>query len=363
MKTKKDKNRIDFDQKMFSNSLIYKSSSFLSLFFAMKAFLLLLYFCLCVCSDLQQLELKFTSYQQQFSKVYVDETERNYRLKIFNQNLEYIKEQNNKQKSYTLGITPFTDLTNEEFKERFVLNVNIMKKRESMRLPTEDSATILKESKSTLPTIVDWVSKKAVTFVKNQASCGSCWAFSTVGAIEGAYAIHSGELESLSPQNLVDCDTTDNGCSGGLMSNAFEYVMLKGVTTEKNYPYEGTEGSCKNPTDVKKILGYFEVPPGSSYEMKRAISRNPVSVAIEADSDVFQHYTGGVLDNSSCGTSLNHGVLVVGYDTTSRVPYYVVKNSWGSNWGENGFVRLAITDSYAGMCGIHLMGSYPFLDL
>ncbi|MDD6741157.1 MAG: hypothetical protein PUE09_06530 [Prevotella copri] len=98
MKTKKDKNRIDFDQKMFSNSLIYKSSSFLSLFFAMKAFLLLLYFCLCVCSDLQQLEVKFTSYQQQFSKVYVDETERNYRLKIFNQNLEYIKEQNNKQK-------------------------------------------------------------------------------------------------------------------------------------------------------------------------------------------------------------------------------------------------------------------------
>lgn len=344
----------------FSISMYLFCSMIVPLSISMYLFLFFLFFISSQCSLDNSLEKEFHSYVDRFHKVYADPSERDYRMKIFYQNHQFIQEHNNKQQSYTLGVTPFTDLTNEEFKHRFVFNTELMKRREQM-----ESFSSRKDSEKSysLPKSVDWREKNAVSSVKNQKSCGSCWAFSAVGAIEGAYAIQDGILEDLSPQHLVDCDTSDNGCSGGLMSNAFEFIMQRGITTESEYPYRGNEGSCKNPQVLKSILGYYDVPAGSGYELQKAITKNPVSVAIEADSAVFQNYVSGVIDDSSCGSSLNHGVLVIGFEQNTRIPYYIVKNSWGENWGENGFVRLAINDSYAGMCGIHLMGSYPFLDV
>ena len=320
--------------------------------------ILIAFLCIaCQCVNVLTLEESFPLFENRFNKVYADDSEREYRKKVFGRNLDFINTQNKLQKSYTLGITPFSDLTNEEFKEKFVYNAEIMKRKESVV-----SNTNFQQLQSSLPHGIDW-RDNAVTSVKNQRRCGSCWAFSAVGAIEGAYAIKDNILEDLSPQHLVDCDTLDNGCSGGIMTNAFEYIMQNGVALENEYPYRGNEGSCKKVQKTKTILGYYDVPPGSAYELQKAVTQNPVSVAIEADSAVFQNYVSGVIDDNSCGSSLNHGVLLVGYESTTRIPYYVVKNSWGEEWGEFGYVRLAIDKSYAGMCGINLMASYPFLDL
>lgn len=306
------------------------------------------------------LEGQFSAFKSQFQRVYASEAEEKYRKGVFQRNLEIIKEHNAKQDSYTLGVTPFSDLTLEEFQEKFVFNRVLMQQHASSgKASTPSTARTL----SGIPTSVDWREKHAVSSVKNQQSCGSCWAFSTVGSIEGAYAIKTGQLLSFSPQYLVDCDHGDSGCQGGLMTNAFEFVMSNGVPTEESYPYRGVEGSCKKVELVTSILGYYDVPESNEYEMLKAISKNPVAVAIEADTAVFQNYKSGVIKSSGCGTNLNHGVLAVGYDRTDESGYYIVKNSWGSAWGENGYVRLGLSGDGPGVCGIQLMASYPFIDL
>lgn len=313
-----------------------------------------------------QLNDAFSQFVVEFGKKYVDKSEQKYRKSQFATNLEIIENHNARQSSYVLGVTQFSDLSHEEFASQFVINEAIVKKAKQLKLSGTDTLYQTSESsslKQSLPSEVDWRQKNVVTSVKDQKSCGSCWAFSAVGSIEGAYAIHTGELVDLSPQYLVDCDYSDNGCNGGLMDNAFEFVMQDGVPLWNDYPYAGKQNSCKKVALKTSILGYYDVPTGNSYELMKAISRNPVAVAIEADTSVFQNYQSGVLDDSACGHSLNHGVLAVGYSTDADKPYYIVKNSWGSKWGENGYIRLAVTDDYYGTCGIHLMPSYAFVDL
>ena len=317
-------------------------------------------FALCVADQPLSVELQFGAFETTFGRKYVDAAERSYRLSVFNTNMNIIEAYNSKQNSFVLGVTPFADLTNDEFRERFASNKMIQEKSKDIKL---SMAVGSMNSLSSLPQSVDWRQKRAVSSVKDQASCGSCWAFSAVGSIEGAYAIKTGELVSFSPQQLMDCDYSNHGCSGGLMTYAFEYVMNHGVSLESDYPYQAKEGSCKTVDYVTSILGYYDVPTGSSYELLKAASKNPVAVAIEADSSVFQLYTEGILDDSACGTSLNHGVLLVGYELDTTTPYLIVKNSWGEEWGEEGYIRLAIKDNYAGMCGINLMASYPFIEL
>jgi len=201
---------------------------------------------------------------------------------------------------------------------------------------------------------VDWSTKGAVTPVKDQGQCGSCWAFSTTGGMEGAWQIASGSLKSMSEQQLVDCSTQNAGCNGGSMELAFNYAGTTNVATESSYPYKGRDGSCKSSytTAIPSggVTGYKSVGQ-SSNSLKSALATGPVSVAIEADQTAFQMYSGGVL-SSGCGTNLDHGVLAVGYDSTS----FKVKNSWGSSWGANGYLQISQSGN---TCGIHSDASYP----
>jgi C1A family cysteine protease len=206
-----------------------------------------------------------------------------------------------------------------------------------------------------------------VTPVKNQGQCGSCWAFSTTGSVEGAYFLKNGTLYSLSEQQLVDCSDAqgNQGCNGGLMDYAFTYIIQnKGITSELTYPYTAADGTCnkKKAEDVyATITAFTDVTPNSDEDLMTAIVQQPVSVAVEADQDSFQLYTGGVM-TAACGTNLDHGVLAVGYGTEGGNDYYKVKNSWGADWGMKGYILLGRGSQYnggSGQCGILMDPSYP----
>ena len=215
-----------------------------------------------------------------------------------------------------------------------------------------------------LPESVDWREKNVVTPVKNQESCGSCWTFSSTGAMEGAYALYFGNLESFSEQQLLDCVKKDFGCYGGEMIDAFEYVSNNPVCTEQQDPYKARDEYCVTCSSPVEFCGCEIIPENNQLALKEAVAMlGPVSVAIEADKSVFQEYKGGIIKDISCGTKLNHGVLVVGYGEEDGVKYWLVKNSWGENWGEDGYVRIMREDSRnaIGICGIGASASFPYI--
>ena len=223
-----------------------------------------------------------------------------------------------------------------------------------------------------LPTSVDWRST-AVTPVKNQLMCGSCWAYSAIGAIEGARFLDTEELVSLSEQQLVDCDTLDSGCQGGLMDNAFLFDENNtGICSEDDYPYAGhkhwllgcyeKKGLC-NDVSHTRVKSFLDVT-GTNTDLMAAISIQPVSVAIQADQTGFQLYKSGVF-SADCGVEVDHGVLAVGYGTTDDgVDYWLIKNSWGASWGDSGYIKIArdSTTVEEGMCGILTHASRPILE-
>jgi C1A family cysteine protease len=310
-------------------------------------------------------EQRFNLYVDVFEKSYDGVSHKAKAFESFANNDKIIDTHNSKNLSYTLGHNEFSDLSQDEFKTRmgFKLKKNTFlrtAKNRAMKLNM-----VHKVSLGSNPDAVDWVSKGAVTAVKNQGSCGSCWSFSSTGAIEGAYAISSGSLVSLSEQQLVSCDTTDNGCGGGMMDNAFTWVKKNGgLCTESSYPYESSSGSapsCVTSSCSKAvtITGHTDVAENDESALEDAVAQQPVSVAIEADQSVFQLYESGVLKDSSCGTALDHGVLVVGYGTDSGTKYWKVKNSWGSTWGEEGYIRMEKDTGGSGMCGVASIPSYP----
>lgn len=301
----------------------------------------------------------FDDWAHHYGKEYTP-TERDYRESVYNENVLKIAVHNAGNHSWTMGINKFADLTGDEFKALYVGGLN-KPKPSSLRKVAYGPYNVTAN-----PTSVDWEAKGAVTPIKNQEQCGSCWAFSTTGSVEGAWFLAKGTLPSLSEQQLVDCSTAEGnqGCNGGLMDDAFQYIIdNKGITTEEAYPYTATgPNTCQaaGKPVAATLSGFKDVAANSEIALETAIVQQPVSVAVEADQSVFQFYSGGVMD-SSCGTQLDHGVLAVGYGSLSGKEYYKVKNSWGEDWGMKGYILLGRGAAFnpSGQCGIQQMASYP----
>jgi len=293
----------------------------------------------------------FTRFVAKYNKAYEHESFFT-RYNVFKQNLDFITKHNQDNNTYTVAVNEFADLTKEEFKAEFL-------KLNNVQHAFSRSKNLASFEGVQAPNSIDWRQAGAVTPVKNQGQCGSCWAFSTTGAVEGAHAIATKNLVSLSEQQLVDCagSSGNMGCNGGLMDYAFEWIIKNGICEESAYPYQGVQKSCsKTCTKAATLSSYKDIKSGSESDLLAAIGTvGPVSVAIEADQSAFQFYSSGVF-TAPCGTNLDHGVLAVGYGTQTGLDYYIVKNSWGSSWGESGYIRLV---KGVNQCGIALSASYP----
>ncbi|XP_057949704.1 zingipain-2-like [Malania oleifera] len=295
-------------------------------------------------------------------KTYNGLGEKQERFQIFKDNLRFIEEHNALNRSYKVGLNRFADLTNEEFRSMY-LGGNYMRSFAKSR--GSSSSRYAFRAGDELPESVDWRAKGAVNPVKDQGQCGSCWAFSTIAAVEGINQIVTGKLVSLSEQELVDCDTLYNsGCNGGVMDYAFEFIIGNGgINTEQNYPYTAADGSCDESlmrAKAASIDGFEDVPPFDEKSLKKAVANQPVSVAINAGGRAFQLYDSGVF-TGECGTELDHGVAAVGYGTENGKDYWIVRNSWGAGWGETGYIRMQrnLAENSFGKCGIAMQPSYP----
>ena len=301
---------------------------------------------------------KFTSFQERFNKRYSTLEELENHFFIFKTNLQTIIEHNlSPYKNFTMGINQFTDLTPEEFKLRYTGGYKV----------GSYGCSTFTSSANNAPTSIDWRKKNAVTSVKDQGQCGSCWTFSSTGASEGAWAIKTGNLVDLSEEQLVECATGmqygSHGCNGGQMEGAFKYLIQNGQCSDTAYPYTsgtGKSGSCQTCTPVAHFSSCSDVKPNDQISLKGAVLQQPVAVAIEADTRYFQSYSGGIIDSPSCGTTLDHGVLIVGYGEENGTKYWILKNSWSKSWGEEGYFRILRSDSTndPGICGVAMDPSF-----
>lgn len=304
-------------------------------------------------------EALFVAYKRQHGKHYASAEEEAYRLAVFAAKVDAVEAHNaDSARPYKLAINEYSDVTEEEFAASKLMGgftFNVTEYQASLR--ASSNVTVSLQALQALPSSIDWRSRGAVTPVKNQGSCGSCWAFGATGAMEGAVRISTGTLHNLSEQQLVDCAIA-NGCNGGMYTTAFQYVVSRGLCNSLSYPYRARVGTCAASScrAVVRISGFRNVASNNEGALMTAVASQPVAVAIDANA--IMNYGGGVF-TGTCGTSLNHAVLAVGYGTANGVNYWLVKNSWGTGWGEGGYIRLVRGRGSTGQCGIAMMPSFP----
>jgi len=304
----------------------------------------------------REYQTSFTSWMQKHQKSYHHIDFRT-RYAIFKANLDKINAHNAKGKSYTLAMNKFGDLTNQEFNMLYKgVSLNVAK-------PLTHQPKALVSPK--VPASYDWRTQGAVTGVKDQGQCGSCWSFSTTGSVEGCHFLATKKLVSLSEQNLVDCSGREgnDGCDGGLMTQAMDYIIKNnGIDTEASYPYTAADGTCHfSPSNVGSTLkSYVNINAGDEGDLLNKVALGPVSVAIDASQDSFQFYSSGVYDEPNCSTSaLDHCVLAVGWgtDSGSGKDYWIVKNSWSASWGLEGYIWMSRNNG--NQCGIATAATLP----
>ncbi|XP_020860286.1 cathepsin K isoform X2 [Phascolarctos cinereus] len=308
----------------------------------------------------EMLDTQWKLWKKSYGREYNSKVDEISRRLIWEKNLKYISTHN---LEFSLGLHTFElamnhlgDMTSEEVVQKMTgLKVPLSRSQnnDTLYFPDQEGKT---------PDSIDYRKKGYVTPVKNQGQCGSCWAFSSVGALEGQLKKKTGKLLNLSPQNLVDCVSKNDGCGGGYMTNAFQYVQEnRGIDSEDAYPYIGQDENCMyNPTGkAAKCRGYREIPEGSEKALKRAVARvGPVAVAIDASLSSFQFYSKGVYYDENCNSdNLNHAVLAVGYGIQRGTKHWIVKNRWGEQWGNKGYILMARNKNNA--CGIANLASFP----
>jgi len=297
------------------------------------------------------------------SKNYPNDVEEAFRKKIYLANRQKVARHNkNPDKSFQLKMNKYGDLLPYEISSLMNGFKGNGKKRNGSQAPV----FMAPQNYQGAPDTVDWREQGYVTPVKDQGQCGSCWAFSATGALEGQHKRKTGKLVSLSEQNLVDCSTAEgnHGCHGGAMDLAFKYIRDNGgIDTEQSYPYEAEEDQCRFKKDDigAEDKGFTDIPEGDEEALKQAVATvGPISVAIDANHESFQFYHSGVYIEAECSSDdLDHGVLVVGYGTEDGKDYWLVKNSWGEGWGEWGYIKMARNRN--NQCGIATTASYPLV--
>lgn len=306
----------------------------------------------------------FDQFKRSFERSYKDQEEEAMRFRIFQNNLFLIQQLNKfEMGTAQYGVTEFTDMTEKEYKQRTGLLVDAQRSANEIPNAFADIPDI------DLPEAHDWRQYNAVTPVKNQGNCGSCWAFSVTGNIEGLYAIQRGKLESFSEQELVDCDTTDAGCNGGLPDNAVKYLENYGLESENDYPYTAHKEKCHFNQSLARVqvTGVIDFKEKDEIGMAKWLVQNgPISIGINANA--MQFYRGGISHpwKALCRSSgIDHGVLIVGFGVSNypvlnkTVPYWTIKNSWGGRWGEQGYYRIYRGDN---SCGVSSMASSAVLS-
>ena len=293
------------------------------------------------------LESLYAEFIAHHGKMYATQAEYEARFELFAKTYKEIQAFNSVPQTSTVGLNKFADWTEHEKAKlrNFV-----------PRQPREEMKYMEVPKDLELPTEVNWITAGAVNPVRDQGQCGSCWAFSACAQMEGQHFIQSGELLDLSEQQCVDCDDESFGCNGGWQDNCMYYVQWNGgISTEAEYPYTAMNGLCwapyNGPVDV---LDVYHVESYSENALMAAIAAGPTSVTIDADSTEFYYYTSGVVSGTGCGNKLDHAVTAVGYgyDEETGLDYYLVRNSWGASWGDQGYIKMARNGDGFGVCGI-----------
>ena len=304
---------------------------------------------------LEQLEVEFMQYISKHNKSYESLEHFQERFALFMEKDAFIKEHNASNANFTLAHNQFSDMTDMERKSVLGLRTNSPRENKAAKVLSTDD----------LPASIDWRDLGAVNPIQDQGQCGSCWAFSATGSLEGAHFLASGDLLKFAESQLVDCANVRHGyinfgCNGGLSERAWNYWSTHDAILESDYPYVAADGDCQYdslPHTAVETQGWENVTADDVDQVRAAVANQPISIAIEADKLVFQLYSTGIFDSPKCGTTLDHAVMIVGYGSENGQDYFILRNSWNTTWGEEGYMRIA-AEAGDGVCGMNMEAQY-----